>query len=343
MVYSKKWLLFLLAFVLLAGIGPVAFGAGSSSQDLPQDMSLKINGEIVVNGKPIQAPAPYIRGFEGNVMVPIRAIAEQLGMEVIWEGTEKKVQIGGDICIWIGKDYYTKGESAPIAFGPPPELTDNRTFVSLPFFQFVLTNCSFNIQDGVIYIDSNAGDEVWKTTVVEFPAYQDGKNEFNEKVYDTIPFSISLSLPEGWNIQLPQGDSRETTIFYTPMEIYNGDIFIGFIGFDVFTPYEGEIPEDDYYKSVYSSLRLSSMHYLDSYTPVKKTENGETAVATFACMDEGEIENHPDARPDVPWIDVPLILSYDEVMRVFVGIQFAEDAVTDEQVAIIANSLIIQR
>jgi len=339
---SKKWLIYLLTLVLLAGIGPVAFGTGSSSQDLPQDMSLSINGEIVVNGKPIQAPAPYIKGFEGNVMVPIRAVAEQLGMDVIWEGTEKKVQIGGDICIWIGKDYYTKGESAPITFGPPPELTDNRTYVSLPFFRYVLTNCRFSIKDGVIYIDSIAGDEVWEATVVEFPAYQDGKDENNESIYDTMPFRVSLSLPEGWKIQLPQGDSRETIVYFTPMEIFNGDRYIGLIGFDVFPASEGEIPEEDYYKSVYSSLRLSSMHYLDSYTPVNKTENGETAVATFAYMDEGEIENHPGARPDVPWISVPLILSYDKVMRVFVGIQFAEDVVTDEQVAAIANSLAIQ-
>ncbi|MCL2121555.1 MAG: right-handed parallel beta-helix repeat-containing protein [Clostridiales bacterium] len=340
---AKKWLSFLLAFVLLACICPAALGAEPFLNNLVQDRGASINGAIVVNGELIQAPAPYSKDFadadEGNVMVPLRAIAEQLGMEVIWDGVERKVQIGGDIRIWIGKDYYATEESVPIPFDPPPELTDNRTFVSLPFFRYVSKDCRLSIQDGVIYIDSNVEASVQNASVIKFPAYQDGKNEFNKKIYDTIPFSVSLSLPEGWRVQLPQGDRRETMLYFTPMEIYNDEEYIGFIGFAIFTPYEGEIPEEEYYKSVYSSLRLSSMHYLDSYSPVKKAENSETAVATFAYMDEREIENHPGAMPDVPWITVPLILSYDKEMQVYIGLQFADNAVTDEQAAAIAKSL----
>ena len=197
----KRRLLLLLALVLLVGASSAVYAAESSPDNLVQDKSVSINGQIVVNGKPAQAPAPYIRGFEGNIMVPLRSVAEQLGMTAAWDAAEKKVQIGEDLCIWIGKDYYTKGGSAPVTFGPPPELTDNRTFVSLPFFQYVITNCRFDIRGGIIYIDNNAGDQA--TATVDSPAVKPPELTKNvtvsssQELFDAIAPDICITIKAG--------------------------------------------------------------------------------------------------------------------------------------------------
>ena len=108
--------------------------------DYHPDLNSSLNGEIVVNGEIIEAPAPYYSaGSDGIIMLPLRAIAEILGFEVVWNSEDQGIRIGKAIDLWIGKDYYTVGRRAPITgLGAAPELTGGSTYVPIAFFREVL-------------------------------------------------------------------------------------------------------------------------------------------------------------------------------------------------------------
>lgn len=107
-----------------------------------------LNGEVVVDGSVIDAPAAYYR--DGFVMVPLRAAAEALGYDVNWDEETASVRLGVAINFFIGKDYYTIGRMAPIELGAAPELTDGRTFVPLCFFTEVLKGDAYVFEGQVV-------------------------------------------------------------------------------------------------------------------------------------------------------------------------------------------------
>ncbi len=107
---------------------------------------------IVVNGDILEAPSAYMND-EGTVMVPIRAISEALGYEVLWEQKTKSVTLSNAISLFIGKDYYTYMKMAPIELGTAPELINSRTFVPLSFFTEVVKVKEAGIIGGSIIIN----------------------------------------------------------------------------------------------------------------------------------------------------------------------------------------------
>jgi len=119
------------------------------------DGASSINGSVKVNDEIIEAPSVYIRDHEGNVMVPLRAVVEALGMSVEWRVDSWSILIGGNLVLWPDEVRYrvidtnTSGE-----FGPAPEIREGRTFVSLPFFNFLLPDCQAKIEDGFVVVDA---------------------------------------------------------------------------------------------------------------------------------------------------------------------------------------------
>lgn len=165
-------------------------------------------------------------------------------------------------------------------------------------------------------------------------------------------FSLLMELPDGWTVQQPSGgltyiglmqDSPFAELppgdFYSPCLIYDGDTLIGYAGCNTFTPYEDEIPQEQYYKTVYPTLRLSSMFGWDPYTAVQATENGETGIAQIWYLDPQEIDRHPGAMPEVPVLETLGILSYDRERAVFIGIAFLPNTVDQMQAEQIAQSV----
>ena len=110
-----------------------------------------LNGEIVINGEIIEAPAPYYNN--GVVMVPLRAIAEALGFDVNWDEEVQGVRLGVAINLWIGKDYYTVGRMAPIELGAAPELNDVYTYVPYTFFRDVVSGYNIYTFNGQVIIE----------------------------------------------------------------------------------------------------------------------------------------------------------------------------------------------
>ena len=152
MKYSRLMLPLLIIIALLLGISP-GFASEAPPPDLVLDKSPVLTGEITVDAKAIEAPRPYIyRAIEGVVMIPLRAVAEALGMSVEWISEEKSVIIDGTMQIWIDKPYYTQDQKTPTEFGPAPELFNECTYVPLPFFGYAISGYNSYISDGIVTI-----------------------------------------------------------------------------------------------------------------------------------------------------------------------------------------------
>ncbi len=75
------------------------------------------------------------------------------------------------------------------------------------------------------------------------------------------------------------------------LSIYEKDTLIGYIGFNIFDPYQDLIPEEQYYQTVYPGLRLSSVFHWYLYEAVKTTDTAETGIADIWYLELGEIDN----------------------------------------------------
>lgn len=179
---------------------------------------------------------------------------------------------------------------------------------------------------------------------INFPAYEEDNTEnkpYLEEVNHTPQFQVHADFPDGWTVREPIADDELTVPgeFYTPLILCEQDQPIGYIGFNLFEPYDGEIPQEQYYQTVYSALRLPSTFHWDPYTAIKSTDTAETGIADIWYLDENEIDNHPGAMPDVPQFETIGILSYDKELEVYIGIAFLPGAVDRAQAEAIAQSI----
>lgn len=102
------------------------------------EISVTIN-ETAVDFSAYDNAAPYID--DGIVMVPIRAIAEGLGLSVGWDDTTETVSLGGDrdidVTFAVNSDLATvNGETASLE--KPAAMVGDRTFVPLSFIESAL-------------------------------------------------------------------------------------------------------------------------------------------------------------------------------------------------------------
>lgn len=109
--------------------------------------------EIVVNDKKIEAPAAY-KNNQGTVMVPLRSVAEAIGLDVKWDSASESVTLGKGISLTIGKDNYNYMKTAPIQLGTAPELVNERTFVPLKFFKEVARMNNAHVFEAQIVINN---------------------------------------------------------------------------------------------------------------------------------------------------------------------------------------------
>ncbi len=99
------------------------------------------NKTVYVNDKPVLIEAaPFVDKNSGRTLVPIRIVAESVGAEIGWEGTERKITlIQGDTIIelWIGKPIAEVNDvPTPIDVNAPnlsPMVVNGRTVLPLRF------------------------------------------------------------------------------------------------------------------------------------------------------------------------------------------------------------------
>jgi len=108
--------------------------------------------QILVDDVVIEAPRPFVNLQTGSVMLPVAAIAEAMGMNVVGEGAD--VVIGAGITFTVGVDSYFIGRMAPIELGTAPELIDGVLFVPELFFKVILPGDVF-LFDGDVWVRSS--------------------------------------------------------------------------------------------------------------------------------------------------------------------------------------------
>ena len=95
------------------------------------------NITLTLNDKAIGGPKPFVNE-NGVFMLPVRVVAEAMGLHVEWLADTRSVQIGGIASFTIGKDSYAGNRMSTVELGAAPVLKDSLTYVPLDFFTEVL-------------------------------------------------------------------------------------------------------------------------------------------------------------------------------------------------------------
>jgi len=112
----------------------------------------ELNGEVVVNGEFVDAPAPFwYETEEGNIlMLPLRVIAEALGYDVQWENETQSIMLGVGIHVFLGRAEAYLGRMAPIELSVAPFIVDEFTFVPIDFFRNVVNQTVYVFEGQVV-------------------------------------------------------------------------------------------------------------------------------------------------------------------------------------------------
>lgn len=183
-------------------------------------------------------------------------------------------------------------------------------------------------------IETPAG---FRQAEVLFPAYQEGKTDYNAEIYEHSPFRLRMALPEGWTVRRPARAEAAADLF-TPMDLYDGETRVGSVGYGTFT-FAGPTTGENFHRMIYGPLMLGSVVNWDNdYTPVTMTETTCTATCRVMCKADGP-EWEAVSMADRPERYSPAILSYDEKLLVYVAFSFEEGLVTGEQLDGIARTI----
>lgn len=171
---------------------------------------------------------------------------------------------------------------------------------------------------------------------ITFPAYQDGKSEYNESIYNIRPFTLHIDLPEGWSAAFPAPEERGASpAGFTPVYLMEGSTAKAVISYNTFELYEGDIPLEDFYKTVYAPLRLGSLYRWEDYTPIVSSKTTETALATVYYSEEMQGQS----AASWPQSTTPGILFYDKERLIYLAIQFSDSSLSLDQLHSMAQSV----
>ena len=106
---------------------------------------------VTVNGEGIDAE---ILEKDGMWLVPVRAVAEKMGLEVKWNAELNAISVGTTpmgATFNIGENSYTKARMMPQTLSSAPVVEAERTYVPVDFFTEIL-EAQISIEDGVLNI-----------------------------------------------------------------------------------------------------------------------------------------------------------------------------------------------
>ena len=108
------------------------------------DEATYLTGELVINGEmklsPGRLTAPFWHATEEGyvMMVPLRAVGEALGYDVMWNEYTQSIMLGVGVNVFVGRAEAYRGRMAPVGLSIAPFIQDNVTFVPLDFVRNVL-------------------------------------------------------------------------------------------------------------------------------------------------------------------------------------------------------------
>ena len=186
----------------------------------------------------------------------------------------------------------------------------------------------------VISCGSSSGGDVATLT---FPVDDYAKAEFNTRVYAEEPFSVSLTLPNGWSVKKQEmvEDKFKLLSTFSKYNILNEDkVLVGIVGYNKYEVYEGAENEP---AAIYNQIALGNDYHFDireTYKVINETKTGATAVTDVyysATVNDGKEKRNKG------------IVSYNKDMLVYVAFEFDQDRITDEQLESVAKSIEIER
>lgn len=158
---------------------------------------------------------------------------------------------------------------------------------------------------------------------------------------DENPVHVDMFVPESWTLE---ADNDEVEYFGAGfchvVRIYSEGESIGSVQDSIFS-----IPNSDEYTGIYSYIRGIHVSWLEDYREVRKDDRSASALSTLyswwpPSMSDGLSGVSPDeygyyeTRADA-------VLSYNKDVQKFVGFCFKRDEIPDEQLEIIAKSIVI--
>lgn len=174
-----------------------------------------------------------------------------------------------------------------------------------------------------------------RTHRIVFPFHEMDKTVYNAGIFDGTPFAVNFSLPKDWRYAVPEeGGEVYCADLWSPVNILDESANVmGTIAFNRFElSYQqfDDTTEENYYRKVFNQIMLGSISNWDNgYTPVSQNDSGENAVTSVMVRD-------PDTNEETYY---PAALGYNTNISAYVGIQFKEGAVTDEELRLIAESI----
>ncbi len=150
-------------------------------------------------------------GFQVNVAVPLRAVAEKLGFQVTWNGDGTISMDNGvmNCTVTLGKDSYQVvtsveglvGMSAPFSLGMAPYIVNNTTYVPLGIFEALLGNQAgaVTMENGVLSLHT---DPLNKNNHMQLP------NPFVK--YETLEQAAQAA---GFALTVPAANGSDSRVF----------------------------------------------------------------------------------------------------------------------------------
>ena len=175
------------------------------------------------------------------------------------------------------------------------------------------------------------------TTTLSFPVNDYEKTEFNAKIYDEAPFSLSFTLPEGWSAKKQETAEDEFNLIsvFSKYNILNEEKeVVGVVGFNKYEAYEGA---EDEPAAIYNQIALGNDYQFDireTYKIMNETKTGVTAITDVnysATVNNGKEKQNKG------------IVSYNKELSAYVAFEFNNEKITDEQLESIAKNVVLKR
>ena len=154
-------------------------------------------------------------------------------------------------------------------------------------------------------------------------------------------FELRLAVPESWEVSTAGTEDGPINNLGADLVFRDGETLMGVLGCSGYEPYDGEIAPEDEYKSVYSSLRLSSFEIWDPYTPIQTLDYGETGRMEVQYKDAAWAEAHPEvSNAGVPSLETTGLVSFNRELGVYIALRFEPGAeISDDTLDTIARTV----
>lgn len=189
---------------------------------------------------------------------------------------------------------------------------------------------------------------------ITMPAYGGWETPYNGSIYNVAPFTVTLALPEGFAFQVPADASEveaavEDSTLWGKVPILQGGRQVGALLYNVYEPLPPEEATENP-RAVYSTIMVPNhMGWDFEYTEVSRTATASSATclagfhspvlpapadpATYLWEDGGE-------QGWDMWYKKG-VLSHEDTLGVYIAMYFDYNAVTDEQLTAIAQSILL--